>query len=96
MDEVYRHLRKQGLVPERKKKEKSPKTTYADFDVQKHGIGSISSSTLWEVTHVHICRKVYMYDESMCITLLIYWYIDNSSLWNEVHLHNEATLLPLT
>ena len=49
MDEVYQHLRKKGLVPEKKQRETIPQVKYSEFQVQEHKIRSIASKTLWKV-----------------------------------------------
>jgi hypothetical protein len=49
LEEVYQHLRKKGLVPEKERVCDNTKTVLADFDAQRYQINSISSSTLWKV-----------------------------------------------
>ena len=48
-DEVYKHLRKKGVVPEREAKVPSPTVKFSEFRISEHKIGSISSKTLWKV-----------------------------------------------
>jgi hypothetical protein len=48
-EEVYKHLRKRGLVVEAERKEKIKSVTMDTFDRQEHIITSVASSTLWKV-----------------------------------------------
>ena len=54
MDEVYQHLRKKGLVPEKQQQEIRVAVKYPEFQVQEHRIGTIASNTLWKVQYTHV------------------------------------------
>ena len=60
MEEVYDHLRRKNLVPEKKKTEASAPVTLAQFQVQEHNIESIDSKTLWKVYVRGVCIYAFL------------------------------------
>ena len=87
-NEIDEHLRKGGYLPERQKRQPTPKVKLADFVAQDHHIGSIASNTLWKVYHVLDGNSAM----SAYITYVL-GVVDQPN-WSQVYNQLQATYMP--
>jgi len=57
-DDVYNHLRKKGLVPEKERRPIPPPVNLQSFRAADHTISSIDSQTLWKVRNLVLLSVV--------------------------------------
>lgn len=52
-EEVYQHLCKKGLVPEKQTTAPKLRVQYNEFRVKGHSIGTLNNKTLWKVLNIY-------------------------------------------